>query len=117
MEANSLLSSVKIPVIMLTEEEIAAARLLIDEGKLPRDYFEQYRRALAQNVFGHDHKTDRHGEPIEQGIGSPSQPSANSVNAFKRFCKDEPNYERDLARLEKDLAAHMARKKASRGAA
>jgi hypothetical protein len=35
-----------------------------------------------KNVFGHDVKHDRHGRPIEQGIGSPSQPSMNHFRAL-----------------------------------
>jgi hypothetical protein len=35
-----------------------------------------------KNVFGHDVKHDRHGNPIEVGIGSKSQPSANHFRAL-----------------------------------
>jgi hypothetical protein len=41
-----------------------------------------HRAAEAKNVFGADHKTDRHGRPIEQGIGSASQPSLNHFQAL-----------------------------------
>ena len=36
-----------------------------------------------KNVFGHDYKTDRHGKPIEQGVGSPSNPTIQSMNALR----------------------------------
>jgi hypothetical protein len=35
-----------------------------------------------KNVFGYDVKHDRHGNPVEQGFGSPSNPSANSFRAL-----------------------------------
>lgn len=38
--------------------------------------------AEEKNVFGHDVKHDRQGRPIEQGIGSASQPSANHFAAL-----------------------------------
>jgi hypothetical protein len=38
----------------------------------------------AKNVFGHDHKKDRHGKPIEQGIGSPGNLSEQHFAALAR---------------------------------
>lgn len=35
-----------------------------------------------KNVFGHDVKHDRHGKPVEQGVGSASQPSLNHFQAL-----------------------------------
>jgi hypothetical protein len=37
--------------------------------------------AEEKNVFGYDFKRDKHGRPIEQGIGSASQPSMNHFRA------------------------------------
>jgi hypothetical protein len=39
-----------------------------------------------KNVFGHDVKHDKHGRPIEQGIGSASQPS---MNHFRNLAASE----------------------------
>jgi hypothetical protein len=57
----------------LTREELS--EMSAEERKL---HFENERK----NVFGHDYKTDRHGRPIEQGIGSASQPSLNHFQAL-----------------------------------
>jgi hypothetical protein len=35
-----------------------------------------------KNVFGYDVRHDKHGRPIEQGIGSASQPSMNHFRAL-----------------------------------
>jgi hypothetical protein len=52
----------------LTREELS--EMSAAERKL---HFENERK----NVFGHDYKTDKHGNPVEQGIGSASQPTEN----------------------------------------
>jgi hypothetical protein len=36
----------------------------------------------AKNVYGHDHKTDRHGKPVEQGLGSKQNPTIQSMSAL-----------------------------------
>jgi hypothetical protein len=36
----------------------------------------------AKNVFGADYKRDRHGRPVEMGIGSKNQPTINSMGAL-----------------------------------
>jgi hypothetical protein len=43
-----------------------------------RIHFENERRA----VFGYDYKTDKHGRPIEQGRGSPNNPTLQSMGAL-----------------------------------
>jgi hypothetical protein len=59
-------------------------------------------RALSgKNVFGFDHKTDRQGKPIEQGVGSPGNQSRNSIEACKKYCSHEPDFERNLARMHR----------------
>lgn len=112
----------KVPVISLTQEEIDEYRELIEEGKLPRDWFEQYERAVEQNVFGHDVKHDRHGNPIEQGFGSAAHPTRNSINAYKAHqmgnkIGPEPNFAENLAKMEADLAAFEGARKLKRDAA
>jgi hypothetical protein len=63
-----------------------------------------------QNVFGVDHKVDRLGRPIEQGRGSAKNQTVQSVEAYRRYGKDEPDFKEHLARMEKELAESDARR-------
>lgn len=47
-------------------------------------FVKQYLEAETRNVFGHDVKFDKDGRPIEQGLGSPSQPTFNSYAATRK---------------------------------
>jgi hypothetical protein len=44
----------------------------------------EHKRAELLNVFGHDVKFDRQGRPIEQGLGSESNPTVQSFAALER---------------------------------
>ena len=57
-----------------------------------------------RTVYGVDHKVDRLGRPIEQGRGSAKNQTVQSVEAYRRYGKDEPDYKENLARMEKELA-------------
>ncbi len=116
------LSPNKIPVVSLTQEEIDEAKELIEQGKLPRDYFDQYEAAVEKNVFGHDVKHDRHGNPIEQGIGSAAHPTRNSLEAYKshqlgRKTPPDPDFAEQCKRMEAEIAAYDAKQKVKREAA
>ncbi|MGB6658481.1 MAG: hypothetical protein WBE48_26430 [Xanthobacteraceae bacterium] len=41
---------------------------------------------INQIVFGVDYKTDKRGEPIEQGKGSAAQPTQQSIDAYAKYC-------------------------------
>lgn len=43
--------------------------------------------AEEKNVFGHNVKHDRHGNPIEQGFGSKKQPTRQHVEAIRVYYK------------------------------
>lgn len=58
----------------MTEEELAA---------LSPAELRTYRAVQEANVFGHDHKKDAQGRPIEQGIGSPGNENINHVRALE----------------------------------
>jgi hypothetical protein len=60
---------------MVTLRRDELEQLTPEERKL---HFE----AEAKNVFGHDAKKDRHGRYIEQGRGSPQQPTVQSMGAL-----------------------------------
>ncbi len=97
-----------------TPKELAEMQQLIDRGLLPKDAIEQYYENEFMAVFGENYKTDKNGDPIEQGIGSKSQPSASSIAAYVktqtqlRHGGPEKDYEDHLARMEADLAAYNA---------
>jgi len=57
-----------------------------------------------RTVYGVDHKVDRLGRPIEQGRGSAKNQTVQSIEAYRRHGKDEPDYKENLARMEKELA-------------
>jgi hypothetical protein len=51
------------------------------EAELTRIVEEAERKA----VFGFDYKTDKHGNPIQQGIGSPGHETINHFNSLLRY--------------------------------
>jgi hypothetical protein len=73
-----------IPVLSMSGEQLDEVRAAIASGQLPGDYLDRYREAVAKNVFGHDHKKDRHGAPIEQGLGAKGHETANHFTALKK---------------------------------
>ncbi len=60
------------------------------------------------NVFGVGFKRDRHGNPIEQGLGGPLQPTRQHVEAIRIYYKGEDK-EEVLARETKRLHEHEAK--------
>ena len=102
-------------MVTKTEEEIAEMRMLIERGELPPDAIEKHYEAEARNVFGHDAKKIK-GEYIEQGIGSPKNQTRNSVESYKKYGKDEPNYKETLARMEAELADSIKRRQKKQAA-
>lgn len=63
-------------------------------------------------VYGHDSKVDDEGNPVEQGIGSAQQPTLNSIEAYKRWHKDDSDFKDSLARMEAAYAEFIAARKA-----
>jgi hypothetical protein len=97
-------------VLCLTDDEIADIEEMIAKGQLPPDWLERCDAARELCVFGEGFKRDRNGVPIEQGLGSESQMSANSIEAYKKWCKDEPDFDRHLARMQKLLDEQRAQR-------
>jgi hypothetical protein len=95
-------------MVTLRQEELQHLR---DTGgeQAVRDHFANEER----NVFGHDFKRGKDGAPIEQGLGSPAQPTQQSVDGYERWCKDQPGYAATLAKMKADLAAFQAKKRGS----
>jgi hypothetical protein len=104
-------------------EEMQEMKDVIADGKLPPDAIEKYFQEEERVVFGHDVKHDpKTGEPIERGLCSLSQPTRNSIEAYKahqlgRKMGPEPGFESHLAAMEAALAAFEAKRKARNDAA
>lgn len=99
--------------ITMTATEREEIRLQIEAGNLPPNYLDRCDEARDLNVFGFDAKKDRQGNYIEQGRGSLANQTHQSVEAYRKWGKDEPDYERHLARMQKELAASEAHRKAN----
>jgi hypothetical protein len=116
MDTPSTLDPFKPPAIMLSEAELDEVEAKVAAGEFPPDWFQKYYAAIEANVFGFDHKK-KDGKPVEQGLGSPGNQTQASVDAYRKWCTAEPDYERNLARLEKELADSRARRAAAAKAA
>lgn len=67
-----------------TQEEIDTAR----EEMHPQAFREWFKERLAVQdrvVFGHDHRRDKKGNPIEQGIGAPGHETENHFRAIGKY--------------------------------
>jgi hypothetical protein len=97
-------------VLCLSADDVASIKQEISLGLLPPDWFQQCEEARAKNTFGADYKRDRHGRPIEQGIGSLGNESLNHFHALKKneMAGTEPQgaYDRAVARLWKENPEH-----------
>jgi hypothetical protein len=93
-----------------TPRELEEMRRQIDLGQLPKNAIEQYWLDQEMAVFGEDFRRDADGMPIEQGRGSPSQPTHQSVEAYRKYGKNEPNYTEHLAHMESVLSAYTAKR-------
>lgn len=95
-----------------------AKQNLLDKIKhdTPKQLADQIRRQADAraliDTFGEGFKRDKHGKPLEQGRGSPGNQTAESVAAYEHRGKDEPNYQENLARMKRELAACEERRKA-----
>jgi hypothetical protein len=73
-----------------------------------------------KNVFGADHKRDRKGNPIEQGLGSHANPTQQSIEAYvkdqtqRRGGGPEEGFEENLKAVRARLAEFHAERKANK---
>lgn len=74
----------RVPSINLSGEEIEDIKAQMADGRLPMDFLKRHYEAVEKNVFGFDHRKDRHGRPIEQGIGAPGRETANYYASLKK---------------------------------
>jgi hypothetical protein len=90
-------------MVTKTEQELDEMRELIQRGELPPDAIKKYYDDEAKNVFGSDAVKTRKGY-TEQGAGSAKNQTRNSIESYKKYGKDEPDFKEHLARMEKELA-------------
>jgi hypothetical protein len=102
---ETVIDPIRMPTVTLLQTEMDEIEDLMAQGQLPPDWLERYHVAVAANVFGADHKKDKHGNPIEQGRGAAANMTSQSVEAYKKWGKDEPGYAENLKRMEAQLAA------------
>lgn len=105
-------------------EKQLAARKVESLDMLPREVRKQIKQEARQialnDVFGVGHATDKSGNPIEQGLGSPGNITQQHIDAYVKNQTEraktgpEPGYEENLARMRKNLAACEARRLAAR---
>lgn len=120
---SAVVDPIKILPINRSQEEIDEIKAMMEAGALPRDYLDRHFEAVEKNVFGEDHRKDKHGEPIEQGIGSPGNMTRNCIEAYiknqteRRNGPPEKGYEETLARMEAELEACNEKRKAKQTAA
>lgn len=110
---EAVIDPIRMPTLTLSEKELDDIEAMMAEGRLPPDFLERHFVAVENNVFGADHKKDKKGNPIEQGIGSAGNQTANSIKAYKKYCDPsnpkaadpDPNFAVNLKRMEAELAA------------
>ena len=61
--------------------------------------------ALRKDVFGFDYKTDRDGNPIQQGIGAPGRESVNHFASIRRY-EGQAAYERAVREIYRRSPDH-----------
>jgi hypothetical protein len=102
---DSVLDPLRVPSISLSQAEIDEIQDMIAREVLPPDFLERHLEAVRRNIFGFDHKTDKNGRPIEQGLGSPQNMTQNCIDAYKKWGKNDPGFEEHLKRMEAELVA------------
>jgi hypothetical protein len=108
---QAVIDPIRVPTITLSEEELTELHEQIAAGQLPPDFLIRHENAKALNVFGHDAIKNRDGSFREQGLGSEFGMTRNSINAYKKFGKEEQDFEKNVARMEKQLVAANERRK------
>jgi hypothetical protein len=91
---------------------------------LPREVRKQIKkeakRIATEDVFGVGHKTDKQGNPIEQGVGAPGNITQQHIDAYVKAQTDsklrpggpEAGYEDHLKRMRAQLAECNAKRRA-----
>jgi len=104
----------------LSARKVEALELLPKE--IRREIKKEARRIAHDDVFGVGHRTDKAGNPIEQGLGSPSNMTQQHIDAYVKSQTDkkfrdqpEPGFEDNLKKMRAQLAECQARRRAEMG--
>lgn len=114
---ETVIDPIKIQPINYSQAEIDDIKAMMESGQLARDYLDRHYDAVEKNVFGHDHKKDKNGEPIEQGIGTPGNMTRNCIDAYiknqteRRSGPPEAGFDETVKRMEAELAVCEGRRK------
>lgn len=52
---------------------------------MKKDLLRQAKVQALNDVYGVGHRVDRHGNPIEQGIGAPGNGSLNDAESYRKY--------------------------------
>lgn len=104
---ESLSDKLRPPSINQSIKELEQMQARIDKGDLPPDYIERHFDAVDANVFGFDAPKDKNGQRQEQGLGSPRNQTRQSIEAYKRWHKDDKDFQKTLETMEAQLAANQ----------
>jgi hypothetical protein len=102
---TATIDPIRVPTITQSAGEIAEMQGMIEAGQLPKDFIKRHIDAVDANVYGHDAPKDRKGFRLEQGLGSPKNQTRNSIDAYKKYGKDEPGFDENVKRMEAELKA------------
>jgi hypothetical protein len=89
-------------------------------AELTPDQKKAWRQEVENQMYGFDHKKDKRGRPIEQGLGSKGNETRQCLEAMKGpygIPKDDPKRDEYIAEYEARLIETEARRKAERGEA
>jgi hypothetical protein len=114
---DRVLDPLKPSVLTLSGQEMEEIYALIESGNLPPDYLDRCADARDANTFGIDAPKDKYGNRQEQGRGSPGNQTKQSVDAYRKWGVGDRDFERNLARMEKELAESDKRRAAEAAAA
>jgi len=81
--------------------------------ELRRIMTEDAKKRVLVDVFGEGFKRGPGGKPVEQGLGSKGNQTAESVSAYELRGRNEAGYVENLARMRRELADCQARKAAA----
>lgn len=109
----------------LTARKVDSLSLLPKETR--KQIRAEARKMALDDVFGFDHRTDKEGNPIEQGQGAPGNQTRQSIEAYKKYCDpgnpkattpevSKEAFDANLKRMEAELAKSDARRRAARAA-
>ena len=122
MDAVSIASQ-KYVEQQLNMRNVASLDMLPKEVR--REIRKEAKAIALRDVFGADHKRDKDGNPVEQGIGSPVNMTQSAIDAYisnqtdrrrRGDEKAEDGYQETLAKMRKQLAECNTRRQAQRAA-